>query len=238
VRADERLRANGSIGEELARARADLRRMADDPRPIVRDVFVVPGYRAHDSLGEHLARALRACVTEPRRVVSKGHQKCATFECSMDVCRRAIDEAFGAGAELDFVGVSMGGLLGRALAEPEHGGLNIRRLFTISTPHRGANLANLVAPDLAAKDMIPGSDRLHWLDERLERSPYAMRCYARTRDWWVGSENTAPTGRSAIVLRSPIHTLSHLLVTRDPRIVADIARHLRDEEPAFTDPAR
>src|SRR6185369_10092730 len=84
--------------------------------------------------------------------------------------------------EVDVVGVSMGGLVARWAALPpadrfREGAahnpgatgkrLRIRNLYTLGTPHRGAILANLIAPDPIARDMRAGSGFLRTLDARL-----------------------------------------------------------------------
>jgi len=54
-------------------------------------------------------------------------------------------------SEVDVIGVSMGGVVGRCAAAPPPAGrlgkrLKIARLFTISSPHRGAVMASLLPP--------------------------------------------------------------------------------------------
>lgn len=143
----------------------------------------------------------------------------------------------------------MGGLVARLAAlapearEPfgiptELPRLNIARLFTLATPHRGASLAGIVALDAAARDMKPGSPFLRDLDAA-EPDPrlYEMVCYARLRDAWVGATNTAPPGTNPIWVPTPARNLAHLTVSRDRRILLDIARRLRGEPPLALEPS-
>lgn len=145
--------------------------------------------------------------------------------------------------EVDVVGVSMGGLVARAGAAgvgagggPSAGGrrLRIGRLFTLGTPHCGARLAELARPDAAARDMRAGSAFLSRLDEARGASErgalYEMVCYTRLRDSWVGAGRTAPPGLDVHWV-SGWRVLSHVTVSMDPRIVVDIARRLRGEDP-------
>ena len=60
--------------------------------------------------------------------------------------------------------------------------LKVRRIFTLGTPHRGAILADRIALDSAARDLRPGSEFLHRLDEALPHAGYELLCYAHTND--------------------------------------------------------
>ncbi|GAB4548425.1 MAG: hypothetical protein Tsb0013_08980 [Phycisphaerales bacterium] len=215
--------------KDLHDARRALERMRADKRPPIRRVVVVPGYRSHASMGRALRDHLRSVVSEPSWVIDQAHQSCGSFDEAGRRVLDAIERAWGTGHEVDFVGVSMGGLLGRWLAMPEHGGLAIRRLFTISTPHKGANVARLAAPDPAAKVMVPGSVGLERLDRALASADYELRCYARTRDWWVGSDRLTPDGHKAMTVTPRWWELGHFMASYDVRIIADIARRIRDE---------
>jgi len=160
--------------------------------------------------------------------------------------------------QVDIVAVSMGGLAARFAAlppetraqleqlqtqpagvAPKHPPartaaplrtLHIRNLFTIATPHRGARLAKYIAPDAAAKSMRPGCPFIAALDDATPATPYELTCYARTRDWWVGQHNTAPKGQTPITYKAPLLTCSHLCVTMDKRIAADIANRVQSTE--------
>ncbi|MEO1236636.1 MAG: hypothetical protein AAFX76_07590, partial [Planctomycetota bacterium] len=170
---------------------------------------------------------------------------------SFDACRdrliAAVDERWPAAdpawtTEVDVVAFSMGGLVARyAAAEPWSDGttprrLRVRRLFTISTPHRGARLARLPALDARVVDMRPGSDFLGRLDAALADADYALTPYTRLGDWVVGPENTAPPGRNPHWVPTPVLHRQHQEAYRDPRIRADILRRLRDESPLTTEP--
>lgn len=118
---------------------------------------------------------------------------------------------------------------GNEQAQARHRTLHIRNLFTIATPHRGARLAKYIAPDAAAKSMRPGCPFLDALDQSNPANPYKLTCYARTRDWWVGHNNTAPPDTTPIIYKAPLFTFSHLCVSMDKRIAADIAEKLAVE---------
>lgn len=176
--------------------------------------------------------------------------------------------------EVDVVAVSMGGLVARyAAAEPTAPAkraasaqeapsassqpttdrtparrLRIARLFTISSPHRGAALAFLPTFNQLQIDMRAGSKFLRRLDAcdalALEASSaqtrpaggYELIPYVRLDDMIVGEKNAAPAGWTPWWVPAEPFQDSHMFAIADPRIVADIARRLRGEPPLTTDP--
>ena len=191
---------------------------------------------------------------------------------SFDACRlrvaQAVDRAFPSDdsnqtVEVDVIGLSMGGLVGRYCAaefvpagetpssQPSPGGrgsksgkrLRIRRLFTTSSPHLGAVRAERLPQLLELqRDMTPGSE----LYERLERAEasagasgtrYELVPYVRLGDDVVGSANAAPKGRTAWWVTNPPGQFAHVGAMTDPRILADVVRRLRGEKPITKEPA-
>jgi hypothetical protein len=136
--------------------------------------------------------------------------------------------------EFDIVGISMGGILSRALATDAFGfgSLRVGRVFTVASPHRGAKIARVVIPDPCAWDMRPGSRFLCELNDR----PHAgeLHCYGALRDWWIGASNTAPPGTLPywVDVNPGIGRLcSHFAINHNQLVMVDIARRLRGEEP-------
>jgi pimeloyl-ACP methyl ester carboxylesterase len=207
------------------------------PSPLV----VLSGWRATPALSHALAREMRKRLGD-RPVAPVSFMTTSSIESAADRLVRAVDERFPTDdaertAEVDIVGVSMGGLVARLAAAVGAGGrrLRIGTLFTLSTPHRGAKLAETITLDRAARQMKPGSAFLRALDAH-ERD-YELVCYARLGDRWVGATNTAPPGMDPIWVEPPRMTLSHLLVSRDPRILDDIAARLGGEAPLLGPPS-
>ena len=115
--------------------------------------------------------------------------------------------------------------------------LRINRLFTISTPHRGAKLAAAPTLNSAQIDMRIGSPFLQSL-ENVDK-PYARKLYAYVRlgDEVVGEQYAAPAGHELFWLPNLPLQPSHILAPSDPRILADIFRRLRNEPPYARSPA-
>jgi len=199
------------------------------------------------------------------------------FFCgSFDGCRKrvidAVEKAFPSDdpewtTEVDVVAVSMGGLVARYAAAPPRAPkatttnaasqpttdraparrLRIARLFTISSPHRGAALAFLPTFNQLQIDMRAGSkflQRLDAFDELVEpgsaqtrpSDSYELIPYVRLDDMIVGERNAAPAGWTPWWVPAEPFQDSHIFAMADPRIVADIARRLRGEPPLTTDP--
>ena len=125
---------------------------------------------------------------------------------------------------------------GARVSAPARSGrrLQIHTLYTVSTPHVGARLAWVPTFDRRIIDMRPGSEFLTKLNQAAPA--YEIVPYARLGDVVVGAENAAPVGRTAWWLAKP-WSFSHLLAAHDVRILADIARRLRGEQPFTAEPA-
>lgn len=214
---------------------AALHAMTSQPVPLQRPVVVLAGYRAWPLMAETLRGLLiRATSGDPRDVLAVSYTNMGFTDQILAHARREIsrwrpDVASG-DTELDVVGISMGGIVGRALAAAEFGdrALRIRRIFSLATPHRGAKIAERFAPDPAAKDLRPGSDLLARLDARLPRAAFELVPYAVLNDTWVGATRTAPPKMHPIWTPGA-RVISHFTVSETPGIIADIARRLRSE---------
>lgn len=242
--------ANRSFNLSPTDARHAIRDMRREPRPLQRPVVVLGGLNDPGVAAPYLADQLRRATGDDRVIAV------SFFFCdSLDACRRRlideVDRAFpaadaGATREVDVVAVSMGGVVARhAAAVPPQGStrrLRMARLFTISTPHRGASLAELPALPLLGQvqlELRPRSAFLRQLEARESKSgeEYELVPYVRLGDVVVGEANASPRGRPPVwVPNLPLED-SHLTAFCDPRIVADIARRLRGEEPFATLPA-
>jgi hypothetical protein len=236
---------NRSFNVSAPDARRALREMRDWPQPLERPVIVL------DGLGPPMASWMLA--GELKRVLGDDRVLGVTFAFSdtFDNCRghlvRAVEKHFPSDdplrtTEVDVVAVSMGGVVARYAATPPAASsgkrLTIHRLFTISSPHRGAEMAGL--PALLGRkqlDMREGSAFLRDLARReRETADYQIVPYARLGDAVVGEQNTAPAGETPRWLPNLPLEPAHLGCFTDPRIVADIVRRLRGEPPFSTDP--
>jgi hypothetical protein len=144
-------------------------------------------------------------------------------------------------SEVDVVGVSLGGLVARfaAAPSPDPGHprrLRIFRLFSISSPQSGAKLAESAGFLEFHREIRPGSKFLSALAASDATANYRIYPYTLLNDDIVGETNAAPPGMTPYWLASDSVLVSHSNAMADDRILADIARRLRDERPFTTYP--
>ena len=242
--------SNSSFDLAATEARKALREMRETPRQLERPVIVL------DGLGPPVASWLladqvrRATGGDRRDVVGVTF----VFNLSLDDCRRrvvdAVERHFPSDdplftCEVDVVAMSMGGVVARYAAAPEPGArgkrLKIARLFTIASPHAGAELAAL--PPVLGQLQLDLRERSPFLRALARReaeaeADYELYPYVRRGDCVVGDANAAPAGVTPLWLPNLPLENAHLAAWSDPRIVADIARRLRGETPFATMPAQ
>lgn len=235
--------ANPSFPLTVAAARAELAQMEAAPRPALRPIVVVGGYADPGIIVSQLAAKLRRVVGPEKPIILVAPGWTWTMEdarrtlldrVEMELARTGQDLS----AEVDVVAYSMGGLVARCAAMPDGDDprrLNMVRLMTISTPHRGADWAELPTLDDRVLEMRAGSAFLCSLDACEQH--YELLPYCRLDDWIVGCANAAPPGRAAWWVPNQPLQFGHLDAHKDPRILADIARRLRGEDPFTTLPA-
>ena len=235
----------------VAGARAECARLAASPKSPPRPVVVLGGYHAWGPVSWVVAYDLRQ-LTDP----AAAHVLPVQFmlDTSLQSCAarviRLVRDRYGTlddtrTVEVDAVGISMGGIVARLACAGDHAAfampaglprLNVRRIFTFGSPHRGSRIAKLVAPDRAARDMKPGSDMLARLDACLaHRDAPELTCYAQVRDHTVGALHASPPGRHPHWSDST-WTLSHFATPHNPWFQADCARRLRGDEPFLPPP--
>ncbi|HSQ01587.1 MAG TPA: hypothetical protein VL049_30555 [Candidatus Dormibacteraeota bacterium] len=251
---------NPSFPLTLEAARAAVRQMEAQPRAPARPVVVIGGIFDSQARVGRLAARLRALTADDAVIVAVGVQSTPSFEAALRdlhaALRRDLPAQPGAAPpEVDVVGVSMGGLVARYAAmdpelrtrfrpDPQATGpapaLRIRRLFTLATPHRGAIAARLPLPQPRVRDMRAGSCFLRALDADLARQKarsMALYPYVRLGDAVVGAASTSPPGQHPIWVANQPFQFAHGSIDADERILADIARRLRDEQPFSSLPA-
>jgi len=235
---------NPSFPVTRTEAKAELRAMRAEPRPFDRPVVVLGGFGDPGFQVSGLASQFRRMTPDPHQVIEIAFFSATRFDSMRARVIDKVDAAFPTDdpaetVEVDVVAMSMGGLVARESARPIDGErrLRIRRLFTISTPHQGAQLAALPIPDQRVPDMRAGSEFLTRLDGALESADYELVCYTRLGDFMVGPQRTAPDGHPVRWVSTPPLELPHGGALNDPRIVADIALRLRNETPLSREPA-
>lgn len=222
-----------------ALAELEWRRMKADPAPPPRPIVILGGYR-QPSWGLHFfanrIEELTGATSE--QILYMAYPLSTDIEKIAGRVVREVDERWpsngsGETVEVDVIGVSMGGIVARTAALGDGNGskrLNIARLFTLATPHRGSRRAEMIAPDAAARALRSGSPLLCRLNEAYAACGYEIICYTQLNDHVVGATRAAPPGMHPIWM--PGTTIfSHMMVLHNRLLTVDLARRLRGEEP-------
>ncbi len=140
---------------------------------------------------------------------------------------------------VDVIAHSMGGLVSRyaAMELPGKRRLRIARLFTIATPHQGANISRPPSLDPRVRYMQAGSRFLRTLDRAFEHRDYELVCYTRLGDVIVAPDAAAPPHYPLWWVPDLPLSPSHLEAPSDPRILLDIVLRLCNQTPVTVEPA-
>ncbi|WP_432799283.1 hypothetical protein [Poriferisphaera sp. WC338] len=248
---------NPSFSISMKQASKALEDMSVDPAVPDRPVLVLSGWMVPRSFSQGMADDICKGI-DRKHVVPLSFFGTASFNDSANTVVQTLEKRFPSDdeyetVEVDVVAFSMGGLIARYAAIPPTDApmtatfagkkssslrkrLNINRLYTICTPHKGAQLAPFGMLDPSARDMITDSDLLQALDQDYAvNHRFDLKAYARLHDLIVGEQNTAPEGEPIWWVGRTFSGIGHVFANRDPRILADILRELRQEQ-GFTRP--
>jgi pimeloyl-ACP methyl ester carboxylesterase len=231
---------NPSFPLTHAQARRAIEQMQADPRPLSRPLIVIGGFLDPD-ISPTVYRVFFRSVTKNAPIITVSVGFCGSFaECRQKVIA-AVDAACPSHdpiwtTRVDVVGVSLGGLVARYAAapspDPAHSRrLRIARLFSISSPHSGAELADRIAFTDFHRSMRPGSAFLSTLAADDAQADYDLYPYVHLQDRIVGARYAAPPGRTAFWLSDRGPLFAHNAAIVDDRIFADIVRRLRRQPP-------
>lgn len=238
---------NPSLPITIDDAEIAFEEMEVDPKPLERPLIVLGGF-IDPGLGPWwVGRRFRRLVSDPERIIGITYATC----CTMEECRERtiaeVEAAFPSDdpdwtTEVDVIALSLGGLIARdacAPARPPSSGrrrLRAARVFTLSSPHRGASRAGIPLIHPLQTDLRYGSELVRRLDNVYRTASYELFAYVRLNDGWVGAENAAPFGETPWWLSNGLFNSAHDMGCIDVRAHADIARRLRGEAPYATRP--
>lgn len=142
---------------------------------------------------------------------------------------QALDEInarIGAASMFDYVGFSMGGIIGRYLLHALGARQRVRRFVTISSPHRGVVGANL-AWQPALRQMHQGSSFMQELNAHLDdlaAIPFLSIWTPLDLTVIPANSSVLPVGRAQRIINP-----AHALMVYDPRVQRAVADFLRAE---------
>ncbi|MEM9418499.1 MAG: hypothetical protein AAGA25_05510 [Planctomycetota bacterium] len=241
---------NPSFEVTYPEAKQQLRTMREDPVELDRPLifvgpFLDPGFAEWVSVGQ-----AKRYFSDHKRVGGVSFVLWDSFDSCRAKTIRKVDKLFPPEdadseqtVEVDVIAFSMGGLVARYAAlppDPKRGQtrrLNIRRLYTIASPHRGANWAPMGFWNSLARDMNADSDFLARLVAGLAVADFELVPYTRVGDWIVGPDKTSPKGQHPHWVSDCAFEMAHIQAAFDARIQADILTRLRGGEPLASLPA-
>jgi pimeloyl-ACP methyl ester carboxylesterase len=236
---------NPSFQVSFKEAEQAVDQMRAQPKGLRRPLVLVGGI-LDPNVSPPLYQLWFGKVTRDANVIRVSVGFCGSFEACRAAMIEEIEKKFPSGdpnwtVEVDVMGASLGGLVARYAAAPSRDPaspkrVRIARLFTISSPHQGANLAETIALIQLHRDLRPGSDFLKFVAAQDASATYKLYPYVRLDDEIVGAEHAAPQGVNPLWLPNTRGTPAHTAAMMDPRILADIARRLRDEPPLSHEP--
>jgi len=225
-----------------------MAQMKTDPKGIRRPVIVIDGWLPVG--GVNTVQREVAVLTGVTKGLIVKHSYLPIFSTLEGNARRIVEKVEKRWpspdpewtVEVDAIGVSMGGLIGRVAAlEPRSGTkprkrLQIRTLYTISTPHGGVGwwLGWFFLDEMSFNTSLYASGSRRWLDAAQATAGYELLCYGQGNDW-VAGRNTAPAGYQTVEARGTI-IFSHASSYANYRHLADIAAGLRGEAPLVEAP--
>lgn len=252
-----KLPVNPSFDVSSEEAKEVIKVLESSPKTLERPVVVLAGYINPGLSSWWVGRKIRKLTGEERVL-----EVSFFWSFQFDTCRRQVIEAVDAAfpsddplwtTEVDVVGLSMGGLVARYAAAPFHDfdhadgesaeddmttsrRLKIARLFTLGTPHRGANMAALPSVHPLHRAMRKESGWMKDITRSFRDAEYEVFPYVSLYDSVIGAANAAPFGQTPWWIAHGPMRIDHAAGTLDSRFHADIALRLRGEAPLSTRP--
>lgn len=228
--------ANPSFDVPMPEAEQALRELAERPARLDRPLVILGGWADERKAVDAMTAAFVPLLGPDEQMLGVSFADCGSFEAAREKLLGSVAATFGAQTPVDVVAFSMGGLVARAAAKEHPDGRRLRlvRLFTISTPHRGAKLADVFGFGPLERGMRSNSQFLAGLNgagAAASALEYELQSYVLRDDWVVGDVNAAPPGATPWWLPPQPWTDTHNAAFGDPRILADIALRLRHEPP-------
>jgi len=186
-------------------------------------VVLIPGWMDAAGKMEAMAKFLRKKGFSPLIVSPQPSDGSVPIETLAIQALAEIEAQIGAEAAFDYVGFSMGGLIGRVIVHWLDGKKRIRRFVTISTPHQGIFIAQL-SWQPALRQMRMGGPFIAALNQHLgdfAEIPFLSIWTPFDLMVMPPESSVLPVGESLKVLNP-----AHVLMVYDPRVQQAVADFL------------
>ncbi|GIK72057.1 MAG: alpha/beta hydrolase [Chloroflexota bacterium] len=186
-------------------------------------VILIPGWLDIESKMDALSDYLRGKGFTTEIVSPQPSDGSVPIETLATQALAEIDRRIGSGARFDYIGFSMGGIIGRTILHWLGGKERIRRFVTISTPHRGVVVAQLTWQP-ALRQMQMGGPFIESLNAHLD--DFANIPFLSI--WTPLDLTVLPPDSSVIAAAESLKIVSpaHALMVYDPRVQNAVAQFL------------
>lgn len=189
-------------------------------------VILIPGWLDNADKMNSLRTFLQGEGFTPETVSPQPSDGSVPIETLATQALELIDARIGAESSFDYVGFSMGGIIGRVIVHWLAATHRIRRFITISSPHRGVIGAN-IAWQPALRQMHRGSSFMQELNAHLadlEAIPFLSIWTPLDLTVIPANSSVLPVGRSQRIIAP-----AHALMVHDPRVQRAVADFLRTD---------
>ncbi|MCS6828684.1 MAG: alpha/beta fold hydrolase [Caldilinea sp.] len=186
-------------------------------------VVLIPGWLDTAGKMEAMAKHLKKQRFSSVIVSPQPSDGSAPIETLAVQALAEIDAQLGPDAAFDYVGFSMGGVIGRVILHWLGGKQRIRRFVTISTPHRGMYVARFIRQP-ALRQMQMGGPFIEALNRHLDdftEIPFLSVWTPFDLTVVPPDSSVLPVGKSLKVLNP-----AHPLMVYDPRVQQAVADFL------------
>ena len=220
---------------ESEQIKAAVERMEADPKGVDRPVVVIDGWTMIGGGPTIRNQMIRLTGGTEEEIINHSYLLIfSTLESNASKIIDIVEERWPSDdpewtTEVDVIGYSMGGVIGRVAAMPprdekkQRKRLKVKSLYTISAPHNGVGwwLGWIFIDEMSFKTSLYAGGYRQWLDEGISDCGYDLICYGQGNDWICGW-NTAPKGWNPVRSTGTI-LFSHTTSYGNFRALADIA---------------
>jgi triacylglycerol lipase len=208
------------------RAGAAERYVIVDSGNVPRPVVMVHGIFDTGAVFRRMSRFLERRGFDPHSPSLKPSSGRAGIDDLAHQLETYINDSLGRTSQVDLIGFSMGGLVGRYYLQRLGGAARVRRFIAISTPHHGSRMAHLL-PNKACIQMRPGSAFL--ADLNADAHTLAQHGIASIWTRYDLMVLPAHSSRLNIGTEFTIPVLLHPLMLSDKRSLETVARLLQED---------
>jgi triacylglycerol lipase len=188
--------------------------------PIGRPVVLTPGYMDDANKLAWTASFFRRNGLHTVVISPQPSDASVGIDALAEKLAAEIERELGPDQPFDFLGFSMGGLIGRYYLQHLGGDARVQRLVTVATPHRGTLTARLLPQRPALAQMYPDSDFLTDLNRDL--TPLTQRDFMA---FWTPFDLSVTPSYNCYLPELPatrLYSPFHATLLHDPVVMREV----------------